>query len=645
LGLNSAWAESIADFSKQFTKPQFIQNNDDALKFRLAMIDNAGKGANVRITTFNFDYGRAVEALAAHICRATARGVKVELIVDSKAGEIAGRENPFNATPDVKEAEELFQYMARCGTKVVIHNYTTSYVTVLGSRLPNIFGVQDGSSVNPLIALARIKHLRQRISALVQPTLSKLGVKSSVDNVLANVQSLVLEIKQLMGADGPGQDGSIGVISQDYRAILQDSIWTELDDKKMKVMVTALEKALVKDPELNDVRTRLRIFNRLNHRKLVLVEDGGEKCVIIGGRNLGDNYLTSKEGSYRDGDVFFCLQNDLTRQKFFDQATVDLNQLESASPDPTLSPKAQSSVVTIKADKSVPYRALDVKRIQPMKYAAASLKGEDLPDFSDPSLLTSQWDPKSDGVRMALLRALEQEQKEAYIETAYAEFDEALRHAIEDALKRGVKVHLVTNGLFISDGASQLIRLWMARWKEMMVSKYGEKHFQVAYAPLSAGHMIHFKGAGFRCQKDPLGKYYRTYFIGSHNFHPRSGYSDKENTLEWHEATDATCATDGAVDPANDLISLRVQYYRAQDKVTKGPILEVYPTLASELNEVAGSPSADNKSRNLAMAILQSLYLSDGGESGIVLVFPQQLEKIQRLLDVSGFRDLVGELL
>src|SRR4051812_22611778 len=93
LNVNSARAEGMVEFGARFDHPQLLQNNDVALKFRLALLDNAASGASVRIATFVFDYGRAVEALSAHICEATRRGVAVELIVDSKAGEIAGTEN------------------------------------------------------------------------------------------------------------------------------------------------------------------------------------------------------------------------------------------------------------------------------------------------------------------------------------------------------------------------------------------------------------------------------------------------------------------------------------------------------------------------------------------------------------------------
>lgn len=649
VGLNSALAQNITDFTKQFNKPQFIENNDDALKFRLALLDNASKGATVRVATFVFDYGDAVETLAAHMCKATRRGVHIELISDAKGGEIAGIDNAYDGLPMQKKSEELLQYLTRCGVKVFIHNYNTSYVNFYSSllsnnftRLPNIFGVPDGSNVNVIQAGLRLSHLRQRISEVVRPTLDKLGVRSDLSGILSDVQGVVLGVQSVgSAATDPtllnNVNGDILSISSNYRAILTDPFWSEMNAAKMRAVTVAIQKAIEGDPELKAVRANLRVFNRLNHRKLFLVQDSGESCVIIGGRNLGDAYLTSKSDSYRDGDVFFCSKSDPSREKFFKDAQADLNQLEHPSNDPVLGPKAIAHTVLIRANR-LRYQNLDVRRIRLTKYSAETLKGEDLNDFSQPVLLLSAWDPKTDQVRAALLRGLDQEQKEAYIETAYAEFDAPLKTAIEGALKRGVRIRLVTNGMFISDGASQLIRLWMAHWIESMEKKYSKDHFQVAYAPLSEGHMIHFKGAGFRCQKDAQGNYYRTYIVGSHNFHPRSSYSDKENSLEWQEATDSTCP-----EPTDDLIAKRIAYYQAESKIVKHPVLATYPTLFSEVNEVA-STSADAKSVALARAILQSLYL-DAGSKKVTMVYEPQFEWIEYLLDVGGLRDYVGELL
>src|SRR5690348_14715959 len=82
--LNLASAQSLSDVAARFEQPQFLDDNAMALQFRLALLDHARPDAKVRVATFNFDYGKAVETLAAHMCAAVQRGVSVELLVDSK---------------------------------------------------------------------------------------------------------------------------------------------------------------------------------------------------------------------------------------------------------------------------------------------------------------------------------------------------------------------------------------------------------------------------------------------------------------------------------------------------------------------------------------------------------------------------------
>ncbi len=158
--------------------------------------------------------------------------------------------------------------------------------------------------------------------------------------------------------------------------------------------------------------------------------------------------------------------------------------------------------------------------------------------------------------------------------------------------------------MFISDGASEIIRLFMRAWNERMSATY-KNLFKVDFATFDAGHMIHFKGAGFRCQKESNGtetKYYRTYIIGSHNFHPRSGYADKENSLEWREPTDAQCAP-----PADDFIADRGAYYQSQ----KGA-LKAWPNLFIELFYMDDDYSKDYTAFELARMVRYTMYREDG---------------------------------
>ena len=86
------------------------------------------------------------------------------------------------------------------------------------------------------------------------------------------------------------------------------------------------------------------------------------------------------------------------------------------------------------------------------------------------------------------------EQNQIYIESAYAEFDRALRRALDQAMDRGVKVLIVTISMFMSDGASKFVRVLMSHWTYEMQMKH-VKLFQIGYAGSADGHMIHFKGA------------------------------------------------------------------------------------------------------------------------------------------------------
>lgn len=647
LGIGVANAQNLSSFAGRFAHPQLLEDNAEALKFRLALLDNARKGSQVRIATFVFDYGQAVETLTAHICNAVRRGVKVELIADSKSGEIAGFENPYNSTLDAKKTEDVYQYLASCGANVFIHNYTMDYVTILGKRIPNIFGgqVPSGSSVNPVTALYRLSVLKTHASDALRGALKSQNISAEPKSLLNSLQSLAFDAIHLIGIAGVADlresvDTDIEMVSKDYRNFLNDPFWDELDTKKMTAITAEFIKAIDMDPELRDLRNKLRVANRLNHRKLFLVEEpGGESCAIIGGRNLGDSYLTNSASSFRDGDVFFCTHHLPADDTFMKEANASLDQIKFDKTDNVLGPSGHNVVIKIAVKPGFQYLNLDTKRIHTARYIAEKLKGQDLPNFSSPVLLTSSWDPKSDGVRMALLEAIVRERKEIYIETAYAEFNTALCKALDQAMARGVKVHIVTNSLFMSDGASQLIRIWMGRWHREMAKKYGGKFYFIDYAPLIAGHMIHFKGAGFRCQQGLGHTFYREYIIGSHNFHPRSGYSDKENSLEWREATDSSCAA-----PENDMIAQRQKYYRTERTLSHAPVLEAYGNLSDELTEVSFLFN-DTKNSDIARAIERAMYYPTADGEKMKLVLIERLVKLQILIDESGFRDLIGELM
>jgi phosphatidylserine/phosphatidylglycerophosphate/cardiolipin synthase-like enzyme len=642
-GAVSAHAQDFKAYSVGlYPKPRLVQSNSEALKLRLALLNTAPAGARVRIATFNFDYGTAVETLSAHMCAARKRGVQVELLVDSKSGERAGADDAFDGTKEVKKAEELYQYLANCGVNVIVHNAEVDFVKILGQRLPNIFGAGRGASVNPISLLIRVREIKARLAQVLAPTLRRLGVRSDISDVMDYTQGLVLESRQLMsmagGDEGPVEQ-SIEVMSRNYRKLINDPFWNEVNEDKMTEITKAAIEALRRDPELSVVREKVRSYNRLNHRKLFLVETSpGEGCVIIGGRNLGDHYLTDAKDSFHDADVFVCSHHAPAARRLLTEAGASFEDLVHNTHDPMLEDSAPVGIRSVRANPDYKFANVDLRRVALTRVPLnAPVAGIEMNEMRDPRLLTSNWNPRTDEIRMALLEGISREQKEIYIETAYAEFNSSVRRALEKALARGVRVKIVTNGLFISDGASKLIRLWMAPWIMEMNLKY-PKTFIATFATLEAGHMIHFKGAGFRCQKGLSGTY-RAYILGSHNFHPRSGYSDKEHAVEWREATDTNCSK-----PSKDMIALRGAYYETLRKKTGVPPLQRYMDLYTELQFVMGQQK-DLKSRDLARGLARTLYKYDPVRDEFILNFAKPFSRIENILDESGFRDLVGTLL
>lgn len=618
---------------------QLYQVNAEALDVRLSLLDNAQPGGTVKIATFVFDYGVAVKRLAAHTCRAANRGVQVELIVDSKAGEQVDQDNAFDAKEEAKKAEEVLQFMTNCGVKVFVHNDNLGWVSILGKRLPNLFNRPNGSSIGPLDLLSRVKQMKAKLVSALTPALQRQGVTAPLAPLLDNVQGLVLEIASLNGVkiSGSSADSAHARIGSFYRAIVNDPIWDQLDPLKMKAVTLAVQDALKNDPELLDVFTVIRRHNRLNHRKIFLATGkDGEGCALIGGRNLGDHYLVNSKDNFRDADVMVC-HPQAGGSEFLGRVNHSFEQLKNEFGDYLIGPE-DNQVRQLTPNPRYQYKYINAGEITVKGAPLALPKGIKLAKFENPVLLTSNWSHAiADQVRIALLTAILKEQKEIYIETAYAEFNSSLRRAIERALQRGVRVRIMTNSMFISDGPSKVIRLWMAEWNARMAAMY-PKLFTVYYATLEAGHMIHFKGAGFRCQKDTGGSYSRFYMIGSHNFHPRSGYSDKENSLSWTEPTTSDCSQNDG-----DLIDERIKYWNLVSKGTKAPVLYANLDLRKELS-IAAQFSPKSGDGALARALLGAMFRLNPKINDFEMYQAQRLQHILFTLEEGGMRDLIGIL-
>ncbi len=317
----------------------------------------------------------------------------------------------------------------------MIHNDSHSYVELSGTRLPNLFHVADGSSVGLMQVYFRIKELEGELAQVIQPY-----VQSDVSGLIDNIRQFAQYVYELKGVADKRQNGDsyISFMEPIYEAILKDPAWLEVTPAKMTVITKALEAAFASNPDLRDVRDRIRVYNRLTHRKLFLVEQEGQACVIIGGRNLGDHYLTGAKESYRDGDVFFCTQQNAAFENFMAAANKDLDQLISDRSDPVLGRGASPVEITRIPKRSYQYRYINPNTlVKALPVDTTHLTGIALPNFSEPQLLIATWNPKQDQVRAELLKAIAQEQREFYIETGYAAFDSQLKAAIEAAVKRG----------------------------------------------------------------------------------------------------------------------------------------------------------------------------------------------------------------
>jgi phosphatidylserine/phosphatidylglycerophosphate/cardiolipin synthase-like enzyme len=655
--------ESFDKSIRMYEQPQLFDDNDKAFNARLYILDHAPKGASVKVATFVFDYGERVQQLAAHMCKASKRGVSVELLVDSKSGDRVDQEDTFDSTDDIKKAEQIYSYLATCGVSVYIHNSIQNYVTFFGYKLPNVFDVKNGSSVGLIKILNRISDIKSRLSKdILNPALKKMGISLDSGDVIDRIQSLAMSVSHLAGIKGLEEEGGgadpISAVKSRYKKLMLDPFWKQMDVSKMKVITDELQKAFLQDKggangvSIKEVYGAIRTFNRLNHRKMFLVEtaDGSSGCAFIGGRNLGDHYLKNSEHSFHDGDVLVCKHHLENAEDGGDSLFASINQSFAELRDNEQDPG--------NPDKKSP-----VRLVQPnakyQKLLSDSVKDEGLSlglplvNFSNPRLLLTGWDPRKDEVRFALLRAISREQNEIYIETAYAEYNGSIRRALKKAIvERGVKVFMVTNGLFISDGPSKLIRFWMRDWMETMQRDY-PKHFTAGFATLNSGHMIHFKGAGFRCQLRRVKKkgsealvdvYERTYFIGSHNFHPRSGSSDKEHMLQWDEATDASCISNA---PDTDLVALRKAYYANLNKTGK-PQLMKFPTIYHECTTAISYANKFPKDKDLAKSAIYArtikltMYESMGTKNQPTLLYPEETKRFVELLDESGLRDLTG---
>ncbi len=499
-----------ADWSNAFGKfeaPHIIFKNESALRARLRMLDYAPAGSEAIVLSFVYENGETTRKLAAHICKAQQRGVKVRWMTDSKWGSLAGEENMF----DHPWAEETFQYMANCGVEVRIHNHYSEF---------------------------------------------------SSEGVLGTVTGKIIPAKKYWTPGNGAEAAQVAV-------------------------------------------------NRLDHRKLFWVKTPeGQAFYLLGGRNLGDHYLAWHSGgdSFVDSDIMICnhYKQDPKSLPYATQAEFEKTVAQAKASFESLwnddenglngdleghapleiyrvpnNPNYEFKLVFLEEAEGRDAKEFSFgKGLKNSKGKDASLgmipaagwangevpQGRAFRNSYDWDIKTSIWNPEHDHVRAALHDMVRREQAEIYLESAYMDFDPEIKPLLKAALKRGVRVTVISNSIYTSDAGSKLIPVTRGEFINDLLSEYGKDfttdfnndyyndprqnyqspgadngRFEFYVMTPFAGHMMHFKGAGFKCQKADDGSFYKSFIIGSHNFHVRSGLADKEHALTWKEPVDLTC--------------------------------------------------------------------------------------------------------
>ncbi len=179
----------------------------------------------------------------------------------------------------------------------------------------------------------------------------------------------------------------------------------------------------------------------------------------------------------------------------------------------------------------------------------------------------------------------------------------------------------------------------MSNWVAKTKIAY-PKNFQILFTSYEGGHMTHFKGAGFACQEKREGNV-RTYIIGSHNFHPRSGRSDKEHALVWEQTAETSCVS--GFSGLNDIMQFRKIIFAQISKHIQAEVLEEYPDLFTELQTVKrlNKKQRDVPAQLMAQAMIQVFFTPRTN----MLQDEARVKWVLQLLDSGGLHDLIGEIL
>lgn len=581
------WKEAFG----KFKAPHIIFKNDLALEARLRMLDYAPAGSDAIVLAFVFENGITTRTLAAHACKAAQRGVNVRWMMDSKWGSRPGEKDPF----DHPITEEVYQYVANCGVEVRVHNYFDEVAEVAGKMIPGKKYLLTGTGYTAQAGVNRLNH--RKLFWVKTPegqACFLLGGRNLGDHYLA------------WHGDGDSFIDSDIMICNHY----------DTDAEELPYASKAeFEKT---------VQQALESFN-----------------------SLWDDETNGPNGDLEGEAPVRVLKYSVNKDFKFEHI-----YLEDAEG------RAKAEFSFGKGLKSTAGKE-EATGLVPVAVAKSAVvpRGHEFHNSYDWDIKTSIWNPEYDEVRQALHDMVRREQAEIYLESAYMDFDPKMAELVGEALERGVRVTVISNSIFTSDAGSKMIPITRAEYINEWRTKYSDNFtmdFVTAYynnprqnyqspgqkgrfefyvmTPF-AGHMMHFKGAGFKCQKGDNGEYYKSFIIGSHNFHVRSGLADKEHALTWKEPVDLTCfnrhvaytlTPEGEMDPAikakakaefgmdydeivsrhtklesggyglisgpnRDLIEYRMRFWAGVNKIYEKynkPILIAYPTLRSEVDAI-----------------------------------------------------------
>ncbi len=605
---DGASEQGFSEYIRQYDMPQFLEHNDRAFQARLKLLDRAPAGSVVRVLTFTFDNGFVVRKLAAHLCQAVRRGVEVRFMADSKYGSIPGEKTIF----DHELNEEVYQYMANCGVQVRIHNIVP-HKMVAGIPVPDdliaTFRKPEISPVNRLNhrKLFWVKGPSDADACLI------LGGRNLGDHYLewdgrkeSFLDGDVLLCRHMF--EGYIREGERAIVEQTEHSF--DELWNDQEFGK------SIVRPIFANPDFEF--------------RFITLDTRGAR---VNGRFVS---LDTEEGR-----ALFRKAGGTDRIHERDAAELALVKL---SPKHHVKIGIDSKEIDDKDREALQKEGFAIPVAVPVGGRAAA-KGHALRQSWNWRFLRTSWEPpagapripRTDQIRDELYKAIDRERKHIYIETGFAHIDEEFGRRLEAAMERGVKVEIVSNSLFTYTGAAKAIRLLMNPWLHAMSERWGVERLLKKYGPsakdrafeearfilrltsVHAGHLIHFKAAGFKCQdrEKEAGHFEKRFFVGSHNFHPRSGLSDKEHALTWVEPVDYDCmkavgesrfspdqiarakAEKGTVaDMDQDLIDIRTRFYKRVGGIYSragAPILQVTGSLQQEINRALSDPEAKKK--------------------------------------------------